>query len=164
MKEIIDKITSYNLFNYLLPGVLFAIILDKFTIYSFTQDNLIVGAFIYYFIGLVISRFGSLIVEPVLKKISFIKFSEYKEFISASKKDPKIELLSESNNMYRTFSSMLILLMLLKFYELIEIEFQILKIWSPYILVGLLLIMFLYSYRKQTEYVTKRIKANNKQP
>lgn len=161
MKEVLDKLSSYNLFNYLLPGILFVIILDKFTVYSFIQDNLIIGAFVYYFIGLVISRFGSLVTESILKKISFLKFTDYREFISASKKDPKIDLLSESNNMYRTFSSMLILIILLKLYELIELKFQMLKNWNQYILIGLLLIIFLYSYRKQTGYITKRIKANN---
>lgn len=161
MKEILDKISSYNLFNYLLPGILFVIIADKFTSYSFIENNLIIAGFVYYFIGLVVSRFGSLIIEPALKKISFLKFADYKEFISASKKDPKIDVLSESNNMYRTFISMLILLVLLKLYELIELKFQMLKNWNPYILIGLLLIIFLYSYRKQTEYITKRIKANN---
>lgn len=161
MKEILDKISSYNLFNYLLPGILFVTITNKLTSYSFIESNLIIAGFVYYFIGLIVSRFGSLIIEPVLKKISFLKFADYKEFISASKKDPKIDLLSESNNMYRTFISMLILLLLLKLYELIELKFQMLKNWNSYILIGLLLIMFLYSYRKQTEYITKRIKANN---
>ena len=129
MKEFLDKISSYNLFNYFLPGVIFVIILDNFTVYSFTQNNLVIDAFVYYFIGLVISRFGSLIVEPLLQKISFLNFADYREFITASKKDPKIDLLSESNNMYRTFSSMLILLIMLKLYELIELNFQMLK-WA----------------------------------
>lgn len=161
MKEILDKISSYNLFNYLLPGILFVTIANKFTSYSFIESNLIVAGFVYYFIGLIISRFGSLIIEPALKKISFLKFADYKKFISASKKDPKTDLLSESNNMYRTISSMLILLFILKLYELIELKFQMLKNWNSYILIGLLLITFLYSYRKQTEYITKRIKANS---
>src|SRR3989344_7954495 len=103
MKDILDKITSYNLFNYLLPGVLFVAILDKFTSYSLTQENLLIGAFVYYFIGLVISRFGSLIVEPFLKSVSFLKFADYVDFVSASKIDSKIEDFSEVNNMYRTF-------------------------------------------------------------
>lgn len=162
MIEILDKISSYNLFNYLLPGILFVIIANKFTSYSFIESDLIIAAFVYYFIGLIISRFGSLIIEPILKKISFLKFADYRKFVSASKKDTKINLLSESNNMYRTFCSMLILLVLLKFYDLIEMKFQILNSWSPYILIGSLLLMFFYSYRKQTAYITKRIEANNK--
>ncbi|HZE87106.1 MAG TPA: hypothetical protein VE090_02755 [Methylomirabilota bacterium] len=160
MTEIINKITSYNLFNYLVPGVLFAAFVDYFTIYPLIQDNLIIGAFVYYFLGLVVSRFGSLVIEPVLKKISFLKFAPYTEYISASKIDPKIELFSEENNMYRTFISLFVLLILLKTYEIIEFKLAILKDWNPYILVGVLLIMFLYSYKKQTKYITKRIKEN----
>ena len=102
MKEILDKITSYNLFNYLLPGVLFVVILDKLTIYSFAQENLVIGAFVYYFVGLVVSRTGSIVVEPLLKKIGFVKFDDYKDFVVAAKNDSKIDVLSESNNMYRT--------------------------------------------------------------
>lgn len=159
MKDLLDKISSYNLFNYLFPGILFAVISKEFTSYSLLQDNLIVGAFIYYFIGLVVSRFGSLVIEPLLKRISFLKFANYKEFISASKKDDKLELLSEINNMYRALFSMFILLPLLKLYELIEFIFPILKYWNTYILVVLLLVLFLLSYRKQTNYITKRIKS-----
>ncbi|OHA39379.1 MAG: hypothetical protein A3I97_00155 [Candidatus Taylorbacteria bacterium RIFCSPLOWO2_02_FULL_44_35] len=161
MKDILEKISSYNLFNYLLPGVLFVVILEKFTTYSFVQENLIVGAFVYYFAGLVISRFGSLIVEPLLRKISFLKFADYEDFVSASKDNAKIEILSETNNMYRTFTTMFLLLALAKVYEFIEYKLPVIKDWNPYILILVLLLMFLYSYRKQTQYITKRIKTNS---
>lgn len=160
MKELLDKISSYNVFNYLFPGILFAVISEEFTAYSFLQDNLIIGAFVYYFIGLVISRFGSLFIEPLLRKLSFLKFANYKDFVSASKKDAKIEVLLEINNMYRTLISMFVLTFLLKLYELIESNAPILKDWSTYILLVLLLGMFLFSYRRQTNYITKRIKLN----
>lgn len=162
MKEILDKISSYNIFNYLLPGILFVVIAKEFTPYSFIQKNLIIGAFVYYFIGLVISRFGSLIIEPVLKKISFLKFADYKAFVAASKMDSKIGILLEVSNMYRTLSSMLLLLLLLKLYEFTESIFPISNNYKSYILIVLLLIMFLFSYRKQTGYITKRIKSNSK--
>lgn len=161
MKEVIDKISSYNIFNFILPGILFAVILSKITTYSLVQSDLIVGAFLYYFIGLIISRFGSLIVEPLLKKVRIVKFTSYNEFISACKKDPKIELLSEINNMYRTLIAMLILLLLAKFYEYLELVFPILKNWNIYALMFLLILMFLFSYKKQTEYIAKRVKSNN---
>ncbi len=160
MKELLDKISSYNLFNYLFPGILFAVLSKEITIYSFLQENLIIGVFVYYFIGLVVSRIGSLIIEPILKKLSFLKFADYKDFISASQTDSKIELLSEINNMYRTLTSLFILLLLLKLYELIESNLPILKDWNSYILLALLLFMFLFSYRKQTNYIIKRIKSN----
>ncbi len=157
MKELFDKISSYNLFNYLFPGILFAVISNKTTTYSFLQENFIVGAFVYYFIGLVVSRIGSLVIEPILKKIAFVKFADYKDFVAASKKDAKIDLLSEINNMYRTVCSMFFLLLLLKLYELIESRLPGLKDWNAYILLTSLLIMFLLAYRKQTNYITKRI-------
>ncbi len=160
MKELLDKISSYNLFNYLFPGILFAVLSKEITTYSFLQENLIIGVFVYYFIGLVVSRIGSLIIEPIVRKLSFLKFADYKDFISASQKDSKIELLSEINNMYRTLTSLFILLILLKVYELIESKLPILKDWKSYILLALLLFMFLFSYRKQTNYIIKRIKSN----
>jgi hypothetical protein len=161
MEKLLDKISSYNLFNYLLPGVLFVVILNKFTVYSFVLNDFIVDAFICYFIGLVISRFGSLVIEPTLKKIRFLKFAKYVDFVTASKKDPKIEILSEGNNTFRTLSAMFVLLVLLKVYEWIEFSFPALKEWNPHILIVLLLVVFLFAYRKQTQYITARIKANN---
>jgi len=160
MKDILDKITSYNLFNYLLPGVLFVAILDRFTLYSLVQENLVIGAFVYYFVGLVISRFGSLVVEPILRWTSFLKFVSYSDFISASKFDQKIESLSETNNMYRTFVAMLVLLLVLKAYELLALRLAFLNEYGLHILLTVLLITFLLSYRKQTSYIRKRIEAN----
>lgn len=162
MKEIIDKITSYNLFNYLLPGILFAVIAGELTQFRFIQDDIIIGAFVYYFIGLIISRFGSLIIEPLLKKVSYLKFSPYSDFISASKKDLKLEVLLEANNMYRTFCSLFVLLLLLKLYNLIGFKVFIINNYNLYILIVLLLVIFLYAYRKQTKYITNRIKTNKK--
>ena len=91
MKDILQKLSSYNIFNYLLPGIVFVALLRLFTSYNLIVNEVIVGAFLYYFIGLIISRIGSLVIEPILKKTSLINFSDYGNFISASKKDEKIE-------------------------------------------------------------------------
>lgn len=157
MKDLIDKLSSYNLFNYLFPGVIFALISEKITSYSFQQTDIIVGFFIYYFIGLVISRFGSLLLEPALKKVKFINFADYADYLSASKIDHKIELFSEINNMYRTIISLFILLMILKIYEIIEKFYPELKNYNTIGLTVFLSIFFLLSYRKQTDYINKRI-------
>jgi len=161
MKDLLDEISSYNLFNYLLPGILFVCISKYFTDYNFIQDNDFIGAFLYYFIGMVISRFGSLFVEPILKRISFLKFADYKSFIVASKKDEKIELFSEVNNTYRTITALFIILLLLKIYNHFQVLWNI-PINITYLIVFVvILVIFLFSYRKQTNYITKRIKAND---
>jgi hypothetical protein len=161
MKDILEKLSTYNTFNYLLPGILFIIIARDFAGYNFIQNDIVLGVFLYYFIGMVISRFGSLIIEPFLKKISFVKFADYKNFITASKKDEKIELLSEVNNTYRTFTSLFVILILLNLYSIIIGNSKIPSTPDTYIIVILLFIMFLFAYRKQTNYITKRIQANN---
>lgn len=159
MKDILQKLSSYNIFNYLLPGIVFVALLRLLTSYNLVVNEIIVGAFLYYFIGLIISRIGSLIIEPILKKNSLVKFSDYRKFISASKKDEKIELFSEVNNMYRTFLSMLLILLLIVVYE----KFSYLVNISQFvkILIGLigLIILFLFSYKKQTGYINKRIES-----
>ena len=159
MKDLLDKLSSYNIFNYLFPGVVFAATLQWTTHYSLIQKDIVVDVFLYYFIGLVVSRFGSLIIEPILKKLSFLKFADYKDFIVASKKDEMINLFSEMNNIYRTLCSLFSLLLLLKLYEKIESIIPGLQEWNLIILTVSLLIMFLFSYRKQTDYVRKRVKA-----
>ncbi len=126
--------------------------------YPIVQSDVIVGAFLYYFIGLVVSRFGSLIIEPVLKWISFVRFADYADFVAASKKDNQVEVLSEANNTYRTFCSLFSLLLFLKLYGHIEARLPFLRSWDATTLAVLLLILFLFSYRKQTGYIAKRVK------
>ena len=163
MKEILDKLTSYNIFNYLFPGILFVAIAKYFTSYDFILENNFIGAFLYYFIGMVISRFGSLCIEPMLKKTKFIRFSEYSEFILASNKDKKIELFSEVNNTYRTITAMLFLLLALKLYDHFDLQYHFAKGVSFSIAIILILVMFLLSYRKQTSYINKRITSTKQQ-
>jgi hypothetical protein len=161
MKDILDKISSYNLFNYLLPGILFIYISKYFTDFDFVQADTLIGAFFYYFIGMIVSRFGSLFIEPILKKVGFLKFADYKKYVSASKSDPKIELFSEINNTYRSLISVMVLLGILKLFNYLKIVWSISNDTSILIAITLVLIMFLFSYRKQTNYITKRISAND---
>jgi len=160
MKEIIEKLSSYNIFNYLFPGVVFAILATKFTDLNLIFDNLFLGAFAYYFIGLVISRFGSVFIEPFFKLIRIVKFADYKDFVTVSKSDNKLEILSEANNMYRTLVSMFLLLFLTFGFEILADKWEFLKNNQDIILLTFLFFLFLLSYRKQTNYITKRIKAS----
>jgi hypothetical protein len=161
MSELAGKLSTYNIFNYLLTGVLFVAVSQKFTPYAFVQENLFLAPFVYYFIGLVLSRFGSLIVEPVLKKIKYIKFKDYPDFINAFKKDPQIEVLSETNNMYRTFLSVFIVLVILKLYAFVSSLYPSLANFKSIILLVVFLLIFLLAYRKQTTYITMRIDKIN---
>jgi hypothetical protein len=157
MKDLLDKLSSYNLFNYLLPGVLFSVLGEYLTAFTFLHDNIVIGVFIYYFIGLIVSRLGSLVLEPLLKKMSFISFAPYADYIAASKKDSTIEVLSEANNTYRTLCALFMALSLLALYDHVTLQCPAVVPLTPYILLALLLILFLFAYRKQTDYVRKRV-------
>lgn len=163
MENLVEKISSYNIFNYLFPGIIFSITSGDSVLASISQKDVFSYFFICYFIGLIISRFGSLIIEPILKKFSFIKFSPYLDFLSASKKDPKLEILSQENNTYRTLSSLLFLLLIFRIYMLVESIFPGMKSFSFYIISLLLLILFLFSYKKNTDFIVKRVEACKKQ-
>jgi hypothetical protein len=160
MKDILEKLSTYNIFNYLLPGVIFVIIAREFSGYNFIQNEILLSGFLYYFIGMIISRFGSVIIEPILKKITFLKFEDYKNYVIASKKDTKIELLSEVNNSYRTICSMCVLLIILNLYSVFNSNKNVSIEPDFYIIISTILIMFLFAYRKQTNYITKRIQSN----
>jgi hypothetical protein len=159
VNEILNKLSSYNVFNYLLPGIVFSVIASEFIQWPFTQRNIIVELFLYYFVGLVISRFGSVVIDPIIKGIGLVRFENYKDYILAEKKDAKIEVLSEVNNTYRTFCSLLVLLLLLKGYLKVETRWPSIKPWNGTLLVVLLLILFSFSYRKQSNYISQRVKA-----
>ena len=162
MKELLDKLTSYNIFNYLLPGVLFAGIGSYYAQYPLIIDNIVISVFVYYFYGLVISRIGSLIIEPFLKKLQFVRFAPYPQFVAASKVDEKIEVLSETNNMYRSLISMLICLLLAMTYSHLENTYAWFSGYTQSVVIVLLLLLFAFSYKKQSEYITNRVSGTSK--
>lgn len=160
MSDLIEKISSYNLFNYLLPGSVFVFLLDSTANISIVNRDLFIGFFVYYFLGMVISRVGSLLVEPFLKWIKFVRFSDYSEFVNAEQKDQKLSQLSEINNVYRTIVSMLLIFALALCVESL-IENGIISTYAASWFVGTsLLVLFLGAYRKQTKYLNKRIEAS----
>ncbi len=118
--------------------------------------------FISYFIGLIISRIGSLVIEPLLSKMKFIKYAPYAEYLKAEQKDPKIKILLEKNNMYRTMISLLVSILLVKLYEYGTINIEIINKLEVIIIISILLVILLFSFRKQTKYIYKRIKLRDK--
>lgn len=160
MKDLLDKLTSYNIFNYLLPGVLFAIFVDGLTSLKVLQKDLVVGVFLYYFLGSVVSRIGSLLVEPILLKMKFVQFAPYAAFVKAIKVDAKIEVLSEQNNMYRTFIALFISVAAVTVYDRASLALPILHVVAPYVCIAGFLVLYLFSYQKQTAYVKQRVETN----
>jgi len=156
LKELLDKLSSYNLFNYLLPGTLFVAVARQISNHTFAQSNIVIEFFVYYFIGLVVSRIGSLIVEPISKWTKFVTFASYQDFVCACARDPHIEILSEQNNMFRTLCALFLALGVLRLYD------AAVNYWAlpgQTLVFSALFVMFAFAYRKQTGYVRRRVEA-----
>lgn len=160
MKDLLDKLSSYNIFNYLLPGVLLAVFIDQATQLKLLSMNPVASAFVWYFLGSVLSRIGSLVVEPAMKRLRLVAFAPYGDFVRAEKRDPKLEILSETNNMYRTFCGLLLFVALFAGYQLAAEHWALLYRVAPAIAVASLFVLFAASYRKQTGYIRERIAAD----
>lgn len=159
MEDLLKKISQYQLFNFLLSGTVLAVLLNKTTSINLIYENIIVGFFAFYFLGLVISRVGSLIIEPVLKKLKIIEFAPYDDYLSAVKADNKIDTLSQENNTYRTLIATFLIFIIV--YTLDRVAADLITrngTASTYIFAVLMLILFTFAYRKQTGYIIRRVK------
>lgn len=162
MSDFLNKLSSYNLFNNLLPGILFVVLLNHFTQYRILQDNLLLSVFLYYFIGLTISRISSITIEPFFKKVKFIAFRDYHLFVNANKKDSKLDVLVETNNKFRVILTMILLVIFSKVFHSLNNNFlKFSENTQQYFLLIFIAIIYLFAYRKQTNYITKRVDANN---
>lgn len=157
-----EKISSYNIFNNLFPGALYVYFLERSSGLVISSEDVIKNVMLYYFVGLLLSRIGSLFIEPMIKLVRIVKFVPYNEYISACAKDAKIETLQEVANMYRTMFAMFILLWASIFLVgiLNGVDYKVTK----YIYLALAFI-FIISYRKQVGFIVKRCnKANDRLP
>lgn len=159
MKDLLEKIGSYNLLNFLLPGVVFAALIDALTPFTLLQKDIIVGAFVYYFLGAVVSRTGSVVIEPILRRSGLVEFAKYNDFISAEKSDPKLSTLVEVCNMYRTFCALIFVVACVLAYGAVVECFPKVSPFGKYLVGIALMILFMGSYRKQSQYISERVKA-----
>lgn len=161
MENFFNKLENYNIFNYILPAIIFDIgcrIYINLTIIP--TDNLVIATFIYYFIGLVISRVGSLIIKPLLWKLRILNkdyVSKECDFYRAEEKDPKIKILFTNYNMYRNFISAFSLLIILKIATKIQKYFPLNSTFIFTSIIILLLVLFVMSYKKQLQYIYNRV-------
>lgn len=163
MEDLLKKVTNYQLFNFLLTGVVLVVLLNETTGISLIYDNVIVQFFAFYFIGSVLSRIGSIIVEPSLNKLGVIKYEPYQDYIAAAKKDEKLDTLSQENNTYRTLVATFIAFVALYTTDTYATTFiETHTALVTYIFAAMMFVLFVLAYRKQTKYITNRIKASKR--
>lgn len=156
MEELLNKINSYNVLANLISGAVLSAAIEYLTVYSLLDINVILLPFVIYFVGVVNGRVGSLLVEPIFRRI--VKFAKYDRYIAASRIDPVIKHLSETNNSYRSTIAAIVVYLLVKLSEILPstLSFSISKTLA---LALVLLVMFSFSYIKQIKTITKRVDA-----
>lgn len=165
MEEFLRKLSSYNLFVNLVPGCIFMFYLHELksiVLISNTEGGISVFTLLcmWYVVGIVINRIGSLVIEPLYKKIKIIIFASYDDYVNAEKKDNKIALLSEVNNFYRSMVALFSVIILSEI-TLNEFDVEILKSnWFILIILLMCFVIFSLSYRSQTRYIKNRIEVS----
>lgn len=161
MSSIIEKLDSYEIMTNLLPGAFFCMTLKFFLKLAIPAQNIGEEIVIYYFMGLIINRIGSVIIKPVLLKWHFIRELPYNEYVKAAQKDCKIGILSETNNYFRTLLTCTSLLPIVKILQLLIVKIEWLKTNWKWCVIIFFIIVFLFAYRKQTDFVCQRVKMVN---
>lgn len=158
MEKIIEKIEVYHFINYLLPGIIFGTVFTEIIQKNYFNDNIVISIIEYYFVGLVLSRIGSIIIKPILEKLKIITCEkDYQQYICCCKTDNKVELLQREANQYRTYIAVFLCLTILEIYYSI-----VNKIFCKISILFLALtILFVLSYRKQLKFVLERLKYTN---
>lgn len=161
MEHFFNKLENYNILNYILPAIVFDVGCRYYiNIELIPTDNIFISIFIYYFLGLVISRIGSLIIKPLLWKLKILNkkdSSECADFYKAEEQDSKIKILFADYNMYRNFIATFFLLLVSKFTYEVKSWLNINSTIICTILFILLIILFVISYKKQLGYIHSRI-------
>lgn len=157
ISKIIDKISQYEILNYLIPGITLCLVLEHIG-YSILVYNTIINFFVYYIVGLINSRVASLLIEPLFKYRKNSGWVDYILYNKAKQKCPFIGTLSAHNNMYRDFVAVWGITIIAYGYRLLTLNCVWLLTHQSIILFVLLLLLFIFAYKKQTGYVAKNVK------
>lgn len=152
-----NKISNYNILNNLIPGAILCVVFKYLVGYDFISVGTLESIVIFYFAGMINSRIGSLVLEPLLKKVKWVTFRDHHGYVEAEQKDKKINSLVEVNNMYRSMISIAFTSLIVKLYYVgVEQQWDFGNV-SEWILLFALLLLFAFAYKKQTKYIVSRI-------
>ena len=164
IKTLLEKASNYDFLNHIIPGSIFCCVFEKMSGHVIFGESFVTSLVLVYFAGILISRVGSLLVEPFCtfnfwKIGSIVKYAPYKDYIKAEKVDKKISLLVARNNMYRTFVAMSG--MLLSYRLVARVSNIPCFAWTHHYKFELIILsvfaLFVVSFQKQTSYVRKRV-------
>lgn len=156
--DISKKISRYEIINNLIPGFVLFVVLKQLGFQQLNIEETWLQIVVCYILGLINSRFSSLIVEGLSRKLKFIEWRDYAKFNETKAKRPFVATLQESANMYRAFASLFLLSLLAVLYKVICENCSWMQSNGYWIVLILLFLLYIFSYRKQVnDYVIKNI-------
>lgn len=159
------KFSLYQYLNFILTGLIFAgctivildiefyqkAVIDSLSKLSFSVEAVVLFIMIgiIYELGLIINRIGSVMIEPLYKKLHFVSFNNnYKLFNDRKRDYPILDDLSREYALSRTQVSLFIILAVLSIIK---------HRWVSLIIFLLLVLMFSVSMNKHSKKIVKII-------
>lgn len=156
-----DKLDAYDILANLIPGaaLTYALHVSQFP----TPDPKDWAAFLLvaFVVGVTTNRIGSIALDPLLRKISFLQQKDYEAFVAAEKKDPKLSTIVANHGLYRTFltAGLLYGVLLMVMWALPDLDWKSPIVVLLAVLAGLA--VFAWALRKEDGYIHDRIEAAN---
>lgn len=158
VKELLGKFTRYDWFTTLIPGVFCMAVGARLGILSFNSNSLLERFGMVFFLGLISSRIGASMIEPIFKIKRFKLWGKYEDYMTFRAKDEKgADMLVTNANWFRSLMGMVILLLAISSVNYVWGKVgwgAVSKRWVS--LLGLL-ILFGDSYRRQLGFMLGRI-------
>jgi hypothetical protein len=154
-----EKLDAYDILANLIPGAALTYALHHAELPTPAPDSL--GAFLLvsFVVGVTTNRIGSILLDPFLRAIRFLKPKDYPAFVTAEKKDPKLSTIVANHGLYRTFLTAGLL-----YSCLIALKWAFPKLnWSsPLVILAAVIagtLVFARALRKEDGYIHDRIEA-----
>lgn len=180
MTELLKILGTYEIFTNFIPGCIFFILAPAqfqsniLNNYMSSEQNMIFIAFLCYFLGTIINRIGSLVLEPIAKG-RLVHYVAYKKYLEAEKieqqnESDKLHCLVRVNNLFRAYMAMTLCLIGTNiYYSSISVSSEanggsifcilIAIVFCDNWINWLLCLIFALSYRKQTSYIKGNVES-----
>lgn len=161
MGSFAEKLSPYDFINNLFPGVLVSAFVAWSLDLSFIAEgvvSIVVYFCIVYFVGIIMSRLGSLVLEPIFRKVRIAKW--HKNYYVGERDDPKIPTLLRDLNMYRSLVASSLFCCLISLAAVFITKtiscYTCLETMATLFIIA---VVFVCSYSKQSRSIYRRVDA-----
>ena len=149
VNSLFNRLSSYQILAILLPGAsLLGYMKFYLSIEIKVDENVWWFLLSSYVTGVILSRIGSVVIEGIMKKFSYIKKYDVQRYLIKRKDDDLVETLLSFANLYRSYCAVFLTLPVVSLLK----GFRPDEHCAMYLFYLLLLILFVISFCKQYGY------------